>query len=73
MSAGFNIEQDDSSILHKARRGDRATTEGPPEDRLASVIRHALDECDIACFDSVEDADEFYTELEAELTRRGAD
>ncbi len=33
-----------------------------PEDRLHGVIGHALDESDIACFDSVEDADELYTE-----------
>jgi len=41
---------------------------GGPEDQLHSMIRHALDEADIACFDNVEDADQFYTELEAELT-----
>ena len=40
----------------------------PAADRLHSVIRHALDESDLACFDSVEDADEFYTALEAERT-----
>jgi len=46
----------------------------PFEGRLASVIRQALDESDIACFDTVGDADEFYTELEAELTEgEGAD
>jgi hypothetical protein len=58
-----SVTEEDGTVLEQF-----VVVHRPPEDRLASVIRHALDESDIACFDSVEDADEFYAELEAELT-----
>ncbi len=69
----FNISvtEEDGTVLEQfvvvhPERGVHNTSHH--EDRLYSVVRHALDESDIACFHSVEDADRFYTELEAERT-----